>query len=116
MLLWVSPKGILPAGERSLRASCPLSSRLGRSGALGKLLEFRVRLSLSKNPVRDQRECSDLTYGGALFSSWRSDTGLIGRAGTGILPPNTEEEGNVQRRGLWKGSRKAMGEEVSGAG
>lgn len=35
----------------------------GRSGTLRKLLEFRVWIGLLQDPVRDQRDGSELTWG-----------------------------------------------------
>lgn len=77
-----------------------------------------MRISPFQHPVRDQRERErdvlDLTWGA--LDCWRSDTGFIGWAGTGIPLPTLEVEDNVRRRRLWKVTLKTMGEEASGAG
>ena len=75
------PRCTLAVDRCSLHSSCPPFSGPGRSGALGKLLVLRARISLAQYPVIDQREGSD----------------------------------SVQGRTLWKGTLKALGEEVSGA-
>lgn len=92
---------LLPVGQRSCCSSCPLSSGPGRSGALGKLLEFRAMIIPFQYPVRDQRESSDLTWGGPSTPggvTWALLGGLIQ-----VTPPPSPQ---AKR---WKTRQRAWG-------
>ena len=90
---------LLPVGQHSRCSSCPLSLGPGRSGALGKLLEFRAMIIPFQYPVRDQREGSDLTWGGPSPPggvTWALLGGLV----QVTLPPQAKR---------WKTKQRAWG-------
>lgn len=102
---------LLPAGQCSRCSSCPLSSGPGRSGALGKLLEFRAMIIPFQYPVRDQREGSNLTWGGGPSTPGGVTWALLG--GLVQVNPLPKLRGGRQNRGL--GGREASGSGEHGA-
>lgn len=105
---------LLPAGQCSRCSSCPLSLGPGRSGALGKLLEFRAMIIPFQYPVRDQRDSSDLTWWGGPSTPGGVTWALLG----GLVqvttpPPHPKLRGGRQNRGL--GGREASGSGEHGA-
>ena len=104
---------LLPAGQCSRCSSCPLSLGPGRSGALGKLLEFRAMIIPFQYPVRDQRDSSDLTWWGGPSTpggvTWALLGGLVQVTTT---PPTPSEEGEDKTEG--SGEEKQVGQVSTG--